>query len=644
MSRAQAVEVHGGAVKSWAKAWIFGTLALIPMLTWAGVGTEIIPPLSELKSDRPRLLLRPAGTDRVVTLEQLRSIPHDADFDAMLDQLRHQSSAAAQAMVWLLTGDKTAADAAVARLRGFKPSASPNSFDVYFGLRELALAYDWLHSYEGFTPEARAEARQKAAPLAEAGLRIGDDHLFHNYVWQASGGVMLWALATAGEDESSNALYAEIRNRFETRLLPGLEYLDGVPGEPLWYWALYDLSPAALSLLAAQSASDHDVFGGIAARHGDFLARQFEYLMVSTCPDLSYTPFGDTKNGPDGGVTHEMAGVLCGAAWALKSGDGAWFDPWIARKRGLKRFYGETAIFYFLYARRLTARPVEPPLALLAGGAQGGHFVARSGWDDDATVVALRCTDHFGDHNHYDQGSFIIYRHGMLAVDQRAYKKVNGPQQATETHNTLIIGGRGQRAVHGQNFRTLEAFKANLNSGARLETGDILFHHIEKDWAAVSGQFAQAYPEATVGSCVRQLLFIRPATVVVVDRLAAPADGKLGEVRWLIHVPAGAKADATALLATNAASFLRCRELLPGGTVPERSKALEASCERCAFAAQGESALTLVHVLETGDGIPPATPAPASAALATDGKLNVVAAGREFMFDPAPGFAVTPSL
>ncbi|MBA4387535.1 MAG: hypothetical protein C0404_06110 [Verrucomicrobia bacterium] len=596
-----------------------------------------IPPREAIRPDHPRVLLRPSATNVAVSLEQLKGIPRDDEFVRMLEQLRGQKSAAAQAMVWLLTGEKAAADAGVALMLGYKAPDDINSFKVYFGLRELALAYDWLHAYEGFSAESRARVRRNAAPLVDAGLRISDDHVFHNYVWLSAGGLALWAMATAGEDEASDRTYDAIRNRLNTRLLPGLEYLDGAPGESMWYWALYDLSPAALSVLAAQSASERDIFGELKSGYGDSLARQFTHTLICTFPDLGYTPFGDTKtgadvntSGPDGSVTHEMAGVLCGMSWALKSGEGAWFDRWIAGKRGLRRFYGETAIFYFIYARNQRAAAIAPPLAFLAGNRRGGHLLARSGWDDAATVVALRATDHFGDHNHFDQGSFIVYRNGMLAVDQRIYKKVAGPQQASETHNTLLINGKGQRPVRGQNFRTVQEFEASLAAGARLETGDIISCQDTNDWTAVSAQIAQAYPDGLVKSCIRQMLYLRPGTVVIVDRLQAPEGRQLGEIRWLLHVPKGATVEGGTLMASNAKSFLRCRQLLPGRAVPEKSEALMPSCERYAFPVRGESSLVLVHAMEIGDGSPGVEQADVKARL-VDGSVELKTGNRVFV-------------
>ena len=426
-----------------------GAVALLGLAGCCSVqGLGVVPPRATLKADRPRVLLRPNDTPLAVSLRQLQGTRRDADFDYILAKLKGQKSAAAQAMVWLLTGDKSAADKAVARMRTYaNPEGKGDAFTVYFRLREFALAYDWLYTYRGFTKAIKAEVRRKLAPLAATGMKISNDHIFHNYVWMSAGGTGLWALAIAGEDAAANKLYDRIRERLNERLYPGWKYLDGLPGESMGYWALYDLSPGALVLLAAQSAGETDVMKAI-RDDGNWLDRHYQYLIHVTTPAMKYLTWGDSRWGqPDNGVTHQMAGVSDGLAWALKSPPGAHFSRWMAKgPRGLRRFYGETAMFYLVYTRNLKATPAEPPLCYLAGGTHGGHFIARSDWGPDATVVGFRCTDFFGNHNHFDQGSFILYRKGLIAVDPPVYPKVHGGQEKTEFHNTLLIGGRASAA------------------------------------------------------------------------------------------------------------------------------------------------------------------------------------------------------
>jgi len=613
--------------------------ALTAMIGGATSGDELLPAAAKIKTDRPRVLLRPNDTPHAISRKQLKSIPRDDDFKRMLAQLRSQDDAAAQAMVYLLTDDAAAADKAIRKMRGYKYPGRTDTFHIYFRLSEFALAYDWLYDYDGFSDEMKAEVRANVLPLAQAGLRQTDDHVFHNYIWMSAGGTALWALATVGEDDQADRLYEGISRRMNRGLFPAMRYLDGLPCEPMGYWALYDLTPAALAVLAAQSASETDLVGTIRGKHNDWLSRHFENLVHSTLPNMRYIPWGDLQSGPNGGVTHEMAGAIDGLTWALKSPHGAFFSRRLAQRRGLRRFYGPTAIYYMLYTRHLQTRPAEPPLSFLAGGKQSGHVIARSSWDDGATIVAFRCTDHFGDHNHYDQGQFTIYRNGLLAVDPPVYRHIRGPQQKTEHHNTLLLGGKPQRPVRGQWFTSVEQFQKNLNEGRKLETGDLLFFKEADTFTALAARFDQAYDEGLVSTCVRQLLFVRPDKVVVVDHLAAAAEGKLPEVQWLVQFPRPPTVDGHTLSAGNGKSWIRCRPLPAAGPAPAIT-ATPVNTHAASYRYRAERSLRLVHLLEVGDGEKPGEGADVPCRR-KDGSIEIVLGGKTYVFAVDTPFAVT---
>ncbi len=600
---------------------------------------DLIPPLKRIKTDRPRLLLRTQPTPHAISLGDLRAIPRDAEFQEMLQRLRRRREACCQAMVYMLTGDRAAADKAVARMRQYRLRKAGDPFEIYFTFRDLALAYDWLYNYEGFTHEIKAEVRANLAPLAAAALKMSNDHIFHNYVWMSGGGTALWALAIAGEDAEADKLFREVRERLNKQLLPGMAYLDGAPGEPMGYWSLYDLTPAVLVVFAAQSGFEQDLAAVIKENQRDWLSRQLTNLMLSTQPDMRYLPWGDMQGGPNGSVTREIAGITDALTWALDSGAGAHFSRWLTEKQGLDRFFGFHGIFYFLYTRTLNVKPAPPPLAFLAGGPHGGHVLARSDWDDGATLVGFRSTDHYGDHNHFDQGSFIIYRGGPLAVNPPLYRLTRGPQQKTENHNTLLINGQGQRPVRGQWFSTLVEFKENLTGGQMLETGDILFYQDTPEWTGASGQFAQSYPAGLIKSCVRQFLFVRPQTVVIVDQLSALTGRTLGEVQWLLLTPKEPIVDNGVVTTSNGKSWLRCQPLLPGAPRVTVTPALR-DTYRVSLKYKGRETLTLVHFLEVGDGTPPVV-LPEVKVHATDRAIELSWEGKTFIFAAQPPFAIT---
>ncbi|MGA2065773.1 MAG: heparinase II/III family protein [Thermoguttaceae bacterium] len=630
---------------------------------------DLVPPAATIKPDRPRLLLRPGDSPYAVSLKQLAALPRDRDFQRMAEQLEglKPPRAAALAMVYLLTGRPEVAQRAVDYMRAWQPPADPkpleDPFYVYGVLSDMALAYDWLYAYPGFDAAAKTALRAKLAPLAQNGLLRGEDHVFHNYTWMFNSGAMLWALATAGDDPACDRLLAGLSRRFNRQLFPAMEYLEGGNGDAAGYWWRYCLGYAVQSLLATQSAFETDVVGAVRREHGDWLNREMDDLVLSVLPDMRFVPWGDIVIGANGGVTHEMAGRIDTLTWALRSPHGAYLSRWLAQKRGLDRFLDETAIFYFLYTRNLAVEPATPPLSTLAGGglhgehSKGGHVIMRSDWGPGATVVGFRCADFFGQHLHLDQGSFVIYRNGHLALDAGCYRHVGGPQARTDAHNTLLFGGQGQRPEKFQSARTLEMFTQRLARG--LATGDILFYKDAGPWAAVAGQFAQAYDAETVQSCVRQLLFVRPGVTAVVDQVAAPEGRSLPEVRWLLQVPGRPEIDGQAVVVRNAKSYLRCVALAvrgrpqgalsvensyptPAGANSTKGNPAVIDASRVVYAYEGKPRLTLIHLLEIGDGPPPPA-APAPPVEFRQGAVELLLDKNTYRFSAASPFDVSPA-
>jgi hypothetical protein len=632
------------------------TFALAPAVLAA---ENVFPPLAAIKPDRPRLLVRPTNSALAIPLAELRALPRDRDVKNVLDRLSRTDDAAAHAMRWLMTGDAAAADKAIAKMRAYRKPAEVDTFHVYLRLREFALAYDWLHDCPAFDRATRDQVRSQLTPVAREGLRLGDDHVFHNYTWMSCGGVSLWALATAGEDAAADEIFNEIRRRFNDRLLPTLEYLDGLPSEPMGYWSHYVFTPAVTTLLAAQSATETDLVSAVRTGHGDWLNRNLQTLIHGTLPDMRFIPWGDLQGGSHGGVTQEMAGVTDAAAWALRSPEGQWFDEWLAGKRGVGRFAPDTGMYYVLYTRRLDRKAASaapstqpaggavnavvkapPALSFMAGGHQGGHFIARSGWGDSDTVIAFRCADYLGAHHHYDQGSFLMYRRGLLAVDPPVYKHVGPPQNQTEHHNALLIGGKPQRPARGQSFATLESFQKNLTRGKRLETGDVTFWHDAGAWAAVAGQYAQAYDCPELQSCVRQLLFVRPGGLLVVDRLLAVSGKQVPEISWLLQFPSEPRREGEAsLVAKHGKAWIRCQAVLPGGTRPAVDPT-PVNTHRATYTYAGGAEVILVHWMEVGDGVGANEAGATVKAVRTARGVEVNLGDAKYVFEMAAPFKV----
>ena len=639
--------------------------AIVLMMLWSlfacgANGGEIIPPGEKIVKDHPRLLLRSKATPYAISLGQLKALKHDAGFQETLNTLKTlkgRGSAASLAMAWLLTGDEAAADKAFARLKAYNKTPE-DAFDVWFGLRELSLAYDWLYNHPKFTDELKKRVRDKAFVLVDKwGVKKGDDHVFHNYTWMNNCGMAMWAMACYGDDPRAEKLMKLARFRLNERMFPAMEHLRGLSGDAMGYWYHYCPAAGIWTLMATQSAFEIDAMKLIKEKQNDWLARQLESMIHGTLPNMRFIPWGDMQDGPNGGVTHQIAGVADAATWALKHPHGIHFGKWLAGKRGMRRFYRVSAVLYFLYTRHLATKPAQPPLAMLAGGEHSGQAMMRSSWKDDATVVGFRCTDYYQGHFHLDAGSFVIYRNGLLAVDAGQYtlytRKLRAPIIATSAHNSLLLGGQGQRDVKGQWYKDLAEFneaREDKRDGRRLEMGDVPFYKHAGEWTAVAGQFAQAYKPGTVKSCVRQLLFVRPNTVVIVDNLVA-ADGKnVPEVKWMLHLPtAGLKINNGSAMTANEKSWLRCRDLLSRQTpVAEKSPPTQLTRDhrkmtdisRVNFVYKEQPGdLVLVHLIEVGDGTPGEAKAVKPKITAEAVELTV--AGKTFVFSRKAPFEVS---
>jgi hypothetical protein len=261
----------------------------------------------------------------------------------------------------------------------------------------------------------------------------------------------------------------------------------------------------------------------------------------------------------------------------------------------------------------------------------------------------MRCTDCYTGHNHWDQGSFVIYRKGLLALDAGFYKKAHGPQKKTGNHNTLLFGGEGQRQVRPRYNTSVESYLRDLKPGPRsFETGNVLFHEDRPGWAAVAGEFGQAYDPAVVGRVVRQLLYVRPGTVAVVDHIGGAGGKPLPEISWLLHLPSEPKAASGSLSAGNGKAWIRCRRLLPGGADPQlkpgpstqvSAKGKIPTWEVC-YKYPGRPSLTLVHLLEVGDGAAPTAASPAKAEVTPEG-LVLTLAGAKFLFSARAPYGIS---
>lgn len=157
----------------------------------------------------------------------------------------------------------------------------------------------------------------------------------------------------------------------------------------------------------------------------------------------------------------------------------------------------------FLYDT--TDIPAEPLAALgTAYWASGsGQFSMRGAWTRDAVYSNLICGPYSESHAHRDQGSFTLYRGAWLAQDANIDSR-SGIVQDEAFHNLV-------RFFHGSN-----EVRQGWNRSCDMLALD--------DNATYSYGLARVTPmygaSGSVAKWEREYLFIKPATVVVFDRVS----------------------------------------------------------------------------------------------------------------------------
>ncbi|UCV05484.1 heparinase II/III family protein [Dechloromonas denitrificans] len=140
-------------------------------------------------------------------------------------------------------------------------------------------------------------------------------------------------------------------------------------------------------------------------------------------------------------------------------------------------------------------------------------------------------------HSHADQNGFLLYAHGkVLAMDSGYYDYYNSPHwrnwyKQTKAHNAITFdAGKGQ------------GLGADGLGSAQL-AGKITRFVTTADYDLVTGDAAAAY-DGQVSLAKRTLVFVRPATLVVIDQLRSATPRQW---EWNLHT--------TAPLQTNAAGY-----------------------------------------------------------------------------------------
>ena len=243
---------------------------------------------------------------------------------------------------------------------------------------------------------------------------------------------------------------------------------------------------------------------------------------------------------------------------------------YVRKRCSLQQFTTNWSVYPFLMtAIERTPEPADADsLELYARHFETmGQIFMRSGWEPDDTYCMLSVGSSLAQHKHYDEGSFIIYKKGFLALDTgtRGISKdfnLRHYYAQTVAHNSVLIHmpeeplprywGEGYTGPEGR----------FCHGGMDKQTGSVVkAFETNGEFSYVAGDLSPCYSDAKCALNIRQIVHLLPDTFVILDRVEATA--ATFRKQWLLHTQNEPVIDGLTLHADEGGGRLFCRTLLP---------------------------------------------------------------------------------
>jgi hypothetical protein len=422
--------------------------------------------------------------------------------------------------------------------------------DTWIWLTNVALTFDLF--YDHISPDDRQRMIEWINPHLAA--FTDDESAFHNSTPSKALCYLRIAYATWGDNPMAAAFRDHALGKlYEQRMLPTLQEFGAGGGwtECGWYQR-HSVWHGAEALELARRVEGYDGFA-MAPR---FWYQRLAYEMFVTCPRLR----------PDGTEEFALEGDGSDRYW---QGDDSprllayllsdYFRGSELARYTMNRRNRATApgarILEFLYRPDLDQEPLPMetlPKAHLASGT--GKVYARSDWSPDATWFRFECGDYWCAHQHYEAGNFEVFRHETLASESGEYYDFLSNHDVnwlirTIAHNCVLVhlpgetwsrmrdGGRNAYHNDGGQTKKWDWPTPDLATWrSRRETfhrGDIVAFDDRPTHLYLAADCTPAYVPEKLEQWIRQIIFLRPHTFVIFDRVvsAKPEYRKT----WLLH-------------------------------------------------------------------------------------------------------------
>jgi len=426
------------------------------------------------------------------------------------------------------------------------PTASEGNYHIGIFAASLAHGYDFF--CQGLEPNFRAGLKAKLIEVLQE-ARYGADHCWwggvytHHDFWIPTAGMGIAALCLKEEYEQADTLLGFATGELSRAM--NLLGERGYWGEGVADW-VYCLTPTLMFFDCLVRAGGPDFY------EHPWMRATARVRLAHWMPDDTYMFIGDSyRSGRYGNLGSVSAHVLMRLAARYRDSHAQWlalrdagvdsgapagedFDnPYsFSDMRPLRdREVHGLAWRFFWYDPDL--KP-EPPDTLPRDFffPNWDSAIMRAGWGRDDPVLFFAGGHMLGDlateawqagnrklsggmaHTHQNAGSIYFWADGRFVLAPPAYGGRDG-----RFHSTVMVDG------HGQLFQP-----SHRPGSVVFDSGD--------DWVAIRADLTACYPEQVgLDRFERQVVYLKPRTIVLCDRLAT-RDGDKNYIRryeWLLH-------------------------------------------------------------------------------------------------------------
>lgn len=540
---------------------------------------------------------------------------------------------------------------------------------VTFGhdLALSALAYDLC--FEWWTDAERERFHTYVNRTVDANVQ-SETHVFHN-AWY---GYKNWGIGLAGyagyhENPRAPGILRTLEQDYRTRAAPALELAGAGGGWAEGYYIHYWLYEWLFFCEVARRCEGLDYY----ALAPKFFAQRAVASMFEMYPGIK--DYGSRRPVPMGDGGGRLFGGDRDKALAARRILVNHFrdDPAHQAVHAFNETTPRVSVGHFAYMDFLW-RDASVPRGDLGRfkrshlSAGPGHVYARSSWQDDATYFFFKCSDRFTAHQHLDAGHFVIYHGEELAGDGGHYDEFGTVHDVnyhlrTIAHSTVLVldpaerwpgiragkvtGNDGGQHHNWPHHNGATSDPADWQKGRALyDIADLRAFEDRGDYLYVAADATRAYATNKLKLVTRQIVFLRPGTFIIFDRVTATKPEF--QKTWLLQAMKQPEQRGDDLVVTHGPGRLFVQTLLPatrqlalatgdglyrydGQTFPPRRNTGPApECRIEVSPAQPSATDYFLHVLTTtGAGT---DSVPRAVARVEPGRVHVELAGAKLAF------------